>query len=92
MADGKDITYDEAARRVLRARMAAHHLHAKVQDPSAHTAPARRAFLIDRFEREVDSEGVLAESERARRAAHARRAYFVGLALKSADARRRRSA
>lgn len=77
--------------RSLRARMAAHSLHARVADPSAHTAPARRAFL-DRFEREVDPDGVLKPDERARRADHARKAYFLKLALASAEARRRRRA
>ena len=75
--------------RALRARIAAHSLHAKVADPSAHTAPARRAFL-DRFEREVDPEGTLPPEERARRAEHARKAYFAALALKSARARSKR--
>ena len=73
--------------RSLRARLAAHTLHAKVTDPAAHTAPARQAFL-DRFEREVDPDGVLSAQERARRAAHARKAYFAKLALASARARR----
>jgi hypothetical protein len=74
--------------RALRARIAAHSLHAGVADPSAHTAPARKAFL-DRFEREVDPDGVLPPAERARRADHARKAYFTRLALKSAQARRK---
>ncbi len=68
---------------------AAHALHAQV-DGTAHTAPARKAFL-DRFEREVDPDGELEPAERARRAGHARKAYFIGLALKSAKARRRSS-
>src|SRR4051812_50001042 len=72
--------------RILRARMAAHALHAKVSDPTAHTAPARAAFL-SRFEREVDPEGLLDPRERARRAEHARKAYFTRLALASAHAR-----
>jgi hypothetical protein len=75
--------------RSLQARMAAHSLHARVANPAAHTAPARRAFL-DRFEREVDPDGVLKPEERARRAEHARKAYFLKLALASAAARRRR--
>lgn len=77
-----------ASERALRARIAAHTLHARVADPSAHTAPARRAFL-DRFDREVDPDGVLPENERHRRAEHARKAYFARLALASARARRR---
>lgn len=75
----------------LQARLAAHSLHARVSDPSAHTAPARRAFL-DRFEREVDPDGTLPPADRARRAAHARKAYFAALALKSAQARRKGAA
>jgi len=77
--------------RVMRARLAAHTLHATITDPAAHTAPARKAFL-DRFELEVDPDGTLDPSERARRAAHARKAYFARLALKSAKARGRKPA
>ena len=80
-----------AARRALRARMAAHLLHAGIPDAAAHTAPARAAFL-GRFEREVDPEGVLDPRERARRAEHARKAYFLRLALASAHARGARRA
>jgi hypothetical protein len=74
------------ANRVLQARMAAHALHARVEDPSAHTAPARKVFL-SRFEREVDPEGVLEPQERTRRAEHAKKAYFTRLALASSKAR-----
>ena len=81
---------DTPQRRALRARLAAHSLHAKVADPSAHTAPARQAFL-DRFERKVDPDGVLSPEERVRRAGHARKAYFLALALKSARSRRSRA-
>lgn len=56
------------------------------EDPVVMTAPARRAFL-DRFEREVDPEGVLDPAERARRAGAARKAYFARLALASSKAR-----
>jgi hypothetical protein len=75
-----------ASQRALRARGAAHHLHAATSDPAADTAPARAAFL-SRFEREVDPEGVLEPRVRARRAEHARKAYFTRLALASAHAR-----
>jgi hypothetical protein len=71
------------------ARMGAHTLHAGIADPTAHTAPARAAFLA-RFEREVDPAGLLEPRERARRAEHARKAYFGALALRSAKARRAR--
>lgn len=73
--------------RSLAARLAAHTLHSQV-DPTEHTAPARKAFL-ERFEKEVDPDGILSPDERARRAAHARKAYFTRLALKSAQARRK---
>ena len=72
----------------LRGRIGAHQLHA-THDPRETTRNARAAFL-DRFEREVDPDNVLEANERARRAGHARKAYFAKLALKSAKARRRR--
>ncbi|BCL23462.1 hypothetical protein GCM10017668_53050 [Streptomyces tuirus] len=80
-----------AAERSLRAQIAAHTLWANCDDPSAHTAPARKAFL-DRFEREVDPDGTLTTEERARRADHARRAYFKRLALASSRARAAKAA
>lgn len=73
--------------RTLRARLAAHSLHASV-DSRAHTEPARRAFM-ERFDDEVDPNRVFAPRERQRRAEQARKAYFTRLALKSAQARRR---
>src|SRR5262245_32896675 len=76
--------------RSLRARLAAHTKWANTSDPSAATAPARAAFL-DRFERQVDPDGTLPPEERARRAEHARKAHFARLALRSAQARARRS-
>ncbi len=79
------------ADRSLIARLATHGSWAKTTDPSARTAPARRA-LLDRFERQVDPDGVLSPDERARRAGHARKAYFARLALRSAQARRKTSA
>lgn len=71
--------------RVLYGRMGAHKLHA-MHDSRELTAPGRRAFL-SRFEREVDPAGSLPVGERARRAAHARKAYFTGLAAQSAASR-----
>lgn len=76
--------------RVLRAQIAAHTQWAKEADPTARTENARKAFL-ERFEREVDPDGTLRPEERARRAEHARKAYFKKLALKSATARARRA-
>lgn len=72
--------------RSIVASIGAHESWAKTDDRSARTAPGRSAFL-DRFEREVDPDGILAPVERAKRAQHARSAYFKRLALKSAKAR-----
>lgn len=80
-----------ASERSLRARMAAHARHAQIDDPTAATAPGRKAFM-DKFEKQVDPDGLLTPKERARRAAHARKSYFAGLALKSSRARARRKA
>jgi hypothetical protein len=77
--------------RVLRGKLAAHRLHAQVQDPSAHTLPARQKFL-ERFLDEVDAERVLPEAERLKRAEHARKAYFTKLAFASSKARARKKA
>jgi hypothetical protein len=78
------------AERSLRARLAAHTLHAR-RDARQTTALARAGFLA-RFEREVDPDGVLDPSERRRRAEHARRAYFTRLALAAVVARRAKRA
>ncbi|WP_254427412.1 hypothetical protein [Mycolicibacterium fortuitum] len=76
--------------RTLRSQIAAHESWAHTEDRSARTANARKA-LLDKFEQEVDPDGVLTPAERAKRAEHARKAYFARLALKSAQARRRRA-
>jgi hypothetical protein len=77
------------AERTLRARMAAYILHSRY-DSKELTAAARRAFN-DRFENEVDPDGILPATERQRRATAAKKAYFTRLALKSAQARRHRN-
>jgi len=69
-------------------RIGAHESWARTEDRAARTAPARRAALA-RFERQVDPDGVLPEAERARRAEHAKKAYFARLAMKSAASRSR---
>ncbi len=76
------------ADRSLITRLAAYESWARIADPSARTAPSRRA-LMNRFERQVDPDGVLSPEERARRAGHAGKAYFTRLALRSARARRK---
>lgn len=73
--------------RVMRARLGAYAQHAK-HDPKRTTAKARQTFA-ERFEREVDPDGVLEPTERARRAEAAKRAYYTRLALLSSRARRK---
>lgn len=53
------------------------------------TASARAA-AADRFERQVDPDGVLDPVERAKRAEYAKKAYFLDLSRKGVEARRRR--
>ncbi len=70
----------------LRGRIGAAVTHSR-HDPKETTAKARATFLA-RFEREVDPDGTLPESERIRRAEHAKSAYFARLSLASSRARR----
>jgi hypothetical protein len=72
--------------RTLRARLAAHRSWAKTSDRRARTASASKAFL-ERFEREVDPDGVLPADVRAQMAESARKAFYTELAFKSARAR-----
>lgn len=66
----------------------AHESWARTEDRTARTANGRRAFM-ERFENEVDPDRKLTPGERARRAEHAKKAYFQRLALKSAQSRSR---
>lgn len=72
-----------------RARIGAYALHARY-DAAWLTAPARAAFF-DKFERQVDPEGLLPPAERARRAEAALKAHMLKMAYASAKARRRRA-
>lgn len=72
------------------AKLAAHTSWALTEDRAARTAPARQA-LLERFEDEVDPDRKLPADERARRAESARKAYYQRLALKSAQARRKKA-
>jgi len=74
----------------MRARIASNAYWAKKDRREASEEARRRQF--DRFEREVDPDMKLNPAERARRADNARKAYMASLALKSAKARRLRSA
>ena len=78
--------------RSLRARMAAHARWAR-HDAAAHAAKMRAASPAgdQRWLDQVDPDRELPEEERAIRADHAKKAYFAGLALRSATARRKRA-
>jgi hypothetical protein len=80
---------DRSALRSMRNRRAALIKSAR-HDPRESTAKARSAFDA-RFLREVDEQGEFPEPERQRRAAALRRAYFLGLSIKAAEARQRRA-
>jgi hypothetical protein len=77
----------DPAIRALHARVAAHAKWATT-DPVEGTQAARAAFE-DRFTKQVDPDGLLEPTERARRADHAKKAHMLSLALKSAAARRK---
>ncbi|WOQ15641.1 hypothetical protein [Raineyella sp. W15-4] len=70
-----------ASERVLRAQIAAHESWANTEDRAARTAPARAA-LDQKFLDQADGDPVRAE--------HLRQAHYKRLALKSAQARRRK--
>ena len=72
-----------------RARIAALTRHAFADGAEA-TEAARKGFR-DRFEREVDPDGVLTPEERARRGARLMQAHMIRLSAKSAEARRKRA-
>ncbi len=77
--------------RALQGRIGAHISWANTADPSARTKPGRDAFLA-RFERQVDPNNELPQTERQRRAEHLRKAHMQDLARKSAQKRRQNSA
>jgi hypothetical protein len=74
--------------RMRRARIAAHASWANTADRKGRTAAATASFLA-RFEKQVDPLGVLEPEVRATMAQHARRAYMLQLAERSAAARAR---
>jgi hypothetical protein len=81
---------EESRMRSQVARIGAYALHSKY-DSREITAGARAKF-DQRFLDQVDPNRELPEAERLRRAKHARKAYMLGLARKSAAARRKRAA
>lgn len=79
-----------AQQRSHRARIAAHASWAKTSDRTARTSRGTKAFL-ERFERQVDPQGNLPVEIRQQMAKHARTAYMLQLAQRSAQARRQKS-
>ena len=75
---------------VLLGRIGAYRMHS-LYDARETTKAARAAFNT-RFEDEVDPERILDPADRAARAASARKAYMLGLSMKSAKVRRERAA
>jgi len=69
-------------------RLGAHSLHAKYD--SKKTSEAGRQAFLRSFEDQVDPDGILDLTERARRAVHLRKAHFIRLALLSVQKRRER--
>lgn len=84
MSKRSELTPEQRRRR---ARIAAHASWANTSDRSARTHSGTSAFLT-RFEKQVDPDGVLAPEERSHRAYHARMAYMLALAERSAATRR----
>lgn len=72
------------------ARQAAYQSWAQTEDRTERTSRAREAFL-DRFERQVDPDGLLDPAERALRAEFAKKAHFAAMARKSAISRRKKA-
>jgi hypothetical protein len=76
--------------KTLRARKGAHAMHAshdsrRVSQAARDASPGSDLY----WEMQVDPDGTLDPAERTRRAGHAKKSYFLGLALKSAKARKR---
>lgn len=88
MARRADLTPEQ---RAMRARIGAHQSWANTADRKARVAPARRGFM-ERFEKQVDPDGVLDPAERRRRADSALKAHMTQLALKSVKSRARKRA
>lgn len=72
------------------AKLAAHASWAKTQNRTARTFAARQG-LLEKFEREVDPDGVLPLDVRMRMAESARRAHYRRMAMKSATSRRKKA-
>jgi hypothetical protein len=78
-----------AEQRAENGRIGAHISWAFTPDRQARTAPGRKAAM-DRFEKQVDPDGVLDPAERFKRAENLKTAHFRQLARLSAESRARR--
>lgn len=78
--------HNDAETRLSAARLA-HLSWAKTPDRAARTAPAR-AGLMAKFEREADPDGTLDPAERTKRAEHLRKAFYLDMSRRAAEARR----
>lgn len=82
------------ALRSLRSRIGVLESWARTADRPARTAPARAASpgSLDYWQRKVDPDATLPDNERLLRAEAAKRAYFLRLAMRSAEVRAAKAA
>lgn len=79
-----------AVQRSMSARAAAHARWARMTDAERDRFRAdARARLLDRWERQVDPDGVMDPAERARRAASVRKEHMTRMALASSRKRQK---
>lgn len=83
---------DQAWRR-LRAQIGAHTMWSRVEDRTQRTAKMRAASpgQIDYWMKKIDPDERMSYPDRLKRAESAKRAHFLSLSLKSAEARRRKA-
>jgi hypothetical protein len=84
------MAHKDPVQRQITARIGAHARWANTTDRAGALAPARRG-MDERFEREVDPDGVMDLELRQRLARNAKSKYYAQLQLKSAKARSARS-
>lgn len=85
-----EMTPEAMSQRAMQARLAAHTRWAATPDRQAATAKARQA-AADRFEKQVDPDGVMDPALRAKLADNAKAAHYTRMALLSARSRRRKA-
>lgn len=85
------MAHKDPVQRQITARIGAHARWANTTDRAGALAPARRG-MDERFEREVDPDGVMDPATRARLAKNAKSAYYARLQLRAAQARSARAA